>query len=266
MTEIGLVYFEAPCPDFPVEYRYKGQLPLMTSRNYIQQQSPGHIVAFDCELSGPMLSLHGMVNLGAVLIDGQTGKTVKTFGAVINLPEGREWDQETVDRFWNASPELRQTRMTVLEQQGKELKDAMDEFVEFLNGCFVVSFGNLSLVANRLDVDAAWVDLYLSLAGYLPLRLIFRDRKDAKQVERLVDTNSFHQGVCRMTHRSVKEFESSGSNFHCGVAALKHLRVKERARTRISHNPSDDAENIGQTHYLVLKALDNFCLYGTKYN
>lgn len=208
------------------------------------------IVIFDAEYTGPMLTQNAMIGLGAVLKRVYDNVTINSIDLILDLPKGRTWDDET-KFFFSKTPKLDELRRSVEEGRGLDIKCAMDRFYEFLLKCYIMTNGNMVLGANRLDIDATWINYYLSLCGYNPLHLIF------KQCDRyLIDTNSFHLGCSLMTHEKVKEFETiQGIRFNCGEAALRTLQIKERSTIKSSHNALDDAEHTAQTHALVLNKL-----------
>lgn len=56
------------------------------------------LCCIDAEMTGPRVTRHAMINLGVTILDLNSGQTLDQLDLVINVPEGRMWD-ETV-RVW----------------------------------------------------------------------------------------------------------------------------------------------------------------------
>ncbi len=211
-----------------------------------------YLLVFDCELTGPMVTKHALVSIGAVLLHISTMKTIRHFDVLMNIPPDRGWDPRTVDEFWNNQKQLKNVREIIISGKATDPKKAIDDFVEFLHDCkkMTEDYGGMVLASNRVDIDCSWINYYLSMYDYLPLCSILGS------FQRIVDTNSFHQGVAHISHEQVQEWEKNKKNkFSCSESAFQYLNIRSRPHTRYTHMAVEDAEHLAQAHAMILSRI-----------
>jgi len=105
------------------------------------------LIAFDIETSGSRLVKHAMLELGAVIMDPRTNKTLDTFEVMIAMPRGAGWEQRCLDEFWlkEGGDPVNSTCLrlkyqkycrptqTVLVPEGFEGNAEIEAFVVYLN-------------------------------------------------------------------------------------------------------------------------------------
>lgn len=212
-----------------------------------------YILVLDVELTGPLLLEHALISIGAVLIHVNTLATVSRFDVLMNVPQDKTWDPKTVSEFWTTKPYLIEIMNLIKDGKGMSPKNGIDNFVGFLKQCreSTNKKGGMLICSNRVDIDCTWINYYLALFNYPPLSLIFGT------FDRIVDTNSFHQGVAHITHEQVRDWElnNNHNNFSCSESAFQYLSIKKRPTTKYTHTAMDDAEHTGQAHGMVLQKI-----------
>src|SRR3990172_2437149 len=194
------------------------------------------ILIFDVELSGPNLYKNALVQIGAVLWNIEHNKLENEFLIDINLEEDKQWDVQTVKDFWLSNDELKKNYEKIKNNKGTNIKESIDQFVNFLNYCNTRCNGRMKMGTNRLDIDASWLNMYLCKYNYPPLHLIFG------KIDTLVDTNSFHQACALYTHLDVENFNKERKgNYNPNECVLKYYKIHKRPNTIYDHNPLHDA-------------------------
>lgn len=204
------------------------------------------ILIIDCEFTGPNMVKNAMINLGAVFMKVEEKKTIKKIELIINIPEGKEWDKET-RKWFESNHGTANVLKTVDSNMGMELKTAMNDFYSFIIECTKISDQQLTIAGDHIDIDAGWINYYLALSDIKPLHLI------TGKLSHLVDISSYHKGIANVTHQNVLEFEQyANKKFHHQESVMRYLQITERSSKSYTHNASDDAENIGENHCIVL--------------
>jgi oligoribonuclease (3'-5' exoribonuclease) len=207
------------------------------------------ILIIDCEFTGPNMVKNAMINLGAVFMKVEEKKTLKKIELMINIPQGKEWDKET--RKWFESNHTTINLLKVIdENRGMDIKSAMNDFYSFIIECTKMSDQQLTIAGDHIDIDAGWINYYLAQADIKPLHLI------TGKLSHLVDISSYHKGIANVTHQNVLEFEQyANKKFHHQESVMQYLQITERSPKIYTHIASDDAENIGENHCIVLNHL-----------
>lgn len=209
-----------------------------------------YLFVIDCEMSGPSMMKNGIVNIGAVLMRTEQHELISSKDIILNLPEGRNWDTNT-KQWFESNPILCKIMNLVDMKKGKSVEEGMREFYDFLVECFQ-NYGenNIAIVSDHIDIDAGWINMYLSFIDISPLHLI------TGRVKHLTDISSFHRGVANVTHQKVQEFEThKNQHFHHQESVLQYLNISTRSSQQYTHSAVDDATHIGDTHCLVLNAI-----------
>lgn len=197
--------------------------------------SPIYMIVFDCELTGPCLKKNALINLGASCINCSTGKELSSVDLFLAVSKGKEWDQETVEKFWNKQDHLRELKRWIDAGNGKSCEEAMKDFVDFLKRCYEISKGDICIAADHGDIDASWVNLYLAEAGYPPLHLIFGNFLP------VISLYSYYLGVSQHTLESWVATKRIVKKFSSTEAVMRHLMLKTRPNATKHHLALSDA-------------------------
>jgi hypothetical protein len=208
-----------------------------------------HAVIFDCELSGSSPKKHWMYELGATFHSLIEDRELRSIRLLVNRPQGKDWDEDTL-QFLLKAPHFAETKARVDGGLELEARDAIRKFYDFLKSCYAESGHSMVVGSNRLDIDATWVNTYLTDHDLEPLHKIcgFNNRP--------IDLNSFHQGVAQVPHCNVLDWiKYRGKGFDCAEAAFKHLGITRRPRTSKTHISDDDSKNQAEAHTMILDAI-----------
>jgi hypothetical protein len=208
------------------------------------------MLVFDCELGGPSPKNHWMYEIGAVLWSFKEHTRKKTFRAYINKPDDRSWDPATVKTFLSKLPHYEEAKQIVEEGRGVSAKNAILNFYDFIKTCYAYTKFDMVLGSNRLDIDAFWINTYLTDHDLDPLHKI------CGQNNRPIDLSSFHQGCSLTTHSTVLNFQKNGKGFDCSEAAMRFFAIMVRPSSPKSHNAVDDSDNQAEAHSYVLHAIE----------
>lgn len=134
---------------------------------------PIYIIVVDCELTGPRMDQHSLVNLAAVCYDLTNNKEIDNIDLMLNVPEQKKWDQYTIEDFWQKKQHLIDFKELIEQGKGIDPKDAIDRFVEFLKKyCNNENYDSI-IAADHVEVDLTWINYYLTLYGYPPVHALF---------------------------------------------------------------------------------------------
>lgn len=210
-----------------------------------------YVLGLDGEHTGPRVTDHSMVGAGAALYKVEGVKLIESLDMIIKPRPGTGWSKKTIANFWDTKPHLIELRRSILAGAGISYIEAGEKFYEFLLRCFVLTGGDMVIAMDKSTVDSTWFNYYLSLCGKKPLHLMFGT------CLRIVDTDSFALGACRVTHTKVSELTvwlkaSRNAYFSCSEYAFNCLKIQQRAETRKTHKCLDDAKNIAESHCILI--------------
>lgn len=235
------------------------------------------------------MAVHAMCSISAVMFCLETHKTVSSYDTLIHVEEeGKRWDHYTVETFWSKTVKLQQTMQRIRRGDGVASKIAMDGLVSFLRTCDRTARAkgrHMIMGSNRLDVDVSWINHYLAIYGYDPLCHILG------RFVRMIDTNSFHQGVAWITHQEIVDFEYSSQNispstntnqrfhhnnnssspqssvgsqnintrtwFSINESAFRRMGIHHRPVNPNNHMSLSDAQHTAQAHAMILSKMES---------
>lgn len=213
------------------------------------------IISFDAECSGGNLETHAMVELGAAAVKFSDKVVISLgeWGSVMSVPDGRGWDADCVDNFWNTTPALK-AKKEVVEKTPISPVTAMSQFVawvEFIvKHCAGGDSSRVRFVTDNSAFDSAWVGLYLSkFADHEPLPTFFG------KFQAVIDTSSYHQGLARIDHVEERKRKRGTGHFSEDKACREALKVPDDIVSVVphDHNPVHDAQNIAAEHGIILR-------------
>lgn len=198
-----------------------------------------HILALDIETSGSSYKDNGILSIGASLQD-QEFIEKESFQVNILLPEGRTYEKNCKEKFWDKFPEAQK----FVKNNAIEPKEAMQSFSKFL---FNIEnrYPNTVIVSDNPSFDIAWVDYYLD---------IYADRKPLRYSENEVynmvwDSASIQKAwLC---------FKTPDSSFY---SPPRDHREKLKLQTQYvhDHNPLNDARIIANFYIQTIKQMEQF--------
>lgn len=211
-----------------------------------------YILVFDLEFSGPDFFKHGIVSIGAVLCAYNETNHIfyKEFYQECNLDKNQSFDPNTAEHFWKSTQDLNRLFEKIKAQKANPPQETMKSFVNFLKECYSISNGTMFICTNRVDIDCTWLNLYLCKYGFEPLHLLF-----GKMI-RIIDTNSFHQGISQTLHyETLQDHSEFYSNYNANESAFKSLNIKRRPQTKYDHCSINDAKWLAEAHILILQKI-----------
>lgn len=217
---------------------------------------PIYMIVFDCELTGPNLCKNALINLAAVCVNSSSGEEFASIDLFISPAEGKEWDEKTVEDFWNKQDHLLKVKHSIEKGEGKPLKQAIKEFVDFLTKCYQESKGEIFIAADHSDVDCSWVNQELCNCGYPPLHLIFGTFNP------IISLYSYYLGLSQHTLESWTATKKLIPKFSATEAAMKHLQLRKRSNVVKYHLALADAKAEVYNYRMIAPFLQHMKRFG----
>lgn len=201
-----------------------------------------YIIAFDFETFGPVPSIHGFTQLGAIIGSLANGHIIDTFNEYANQADYKA-DPECIETHWHKHPEKYTETLDKCEESKKHPLEVIELFVEWI-GKFVEKNKTTSiyLITDCSTFDSGILKTF-SLCS--TLKII-----DKKSVRDIIDTTSYYLGVSRlfMTEEIV-----DGNSFEL---ACKSLGLQDfKSTTKNDHNPVNDSIVIFEKYKFINDAL-----------
>lgn len=207
-----------------------------------------YIIAIDAEYSGPSLKKHAVIEIAAVLFHIPSMIKVDSFSSFCKIPEGKGWCHQTVEGFWKKTENTK----SIYEHYVKNC-DSYPTHLEVITAFYkwALKWGMLLkndvvLCSDFPEVDCTYLNALLDEADLPPLHLMFG------HFQTVVSLSSYHQGVCQISHKEIKEMPRNWNHLYCvrSWLGLKQTGVKS------SHRAAEDALQLVITHAEVL---NKFC-------
>jgi hypothetical protein len=224
-----------------------------------EERKYGYInIALDLEGTGWSMKRHGIVQLGAVVMESETRKVLETFEVDINLPEDRGWEDRCVNEFWNSKEPLRNLKKKIDNDEGEAPKVAMKKFCTFMQRAFeTYAYGDINrvrILTDTVSYDPGWINLYLAeYADSKPLHLIFEGK-----FRDVIELGSYEQGRSGITHTEEllqvddqKRKEGRGY-FSQEKSCLKKLKITDTPKVEADHHAVNDAINMAEMFNIVM--------------
>jgi len=210
-----------------------------------------HFIMFiDVESTGQHLTRNEMPCFAACLVDEETMRLVDEFIVYIKPQDSKDfqWEQRTLDEFWD-KPENKQVKADMLknvEASGIEPKEAMKKFVDWVNHIPMEIRKNTTIWTDTAGYDVAWMNRYLSEAGYSSVNYLLVDDYQSTR-----DSNSFYRGIANiLPGNGDKSIEAAFKKLGIDYANFeKHVPFPH------DHNPLNDVKNASFKLGFVLKVL-----------
>ena len=232
-----------------------------------------YVLTFDIELTGPNFVANSMVNIGAIFTNPD-GVEEDKLDLIINMIPGTDWDQQTLDSFWlkKENTTIKELYNKIKNGQGLPYQAAMEKLEEFLIRCarksicapqqsYAPEWCSLTILSDRAYIDIAWINYYMNLCGkkgileYLN-SLIVAPRGFGKSV-RVLDGNSYAQGLAVKTANEITSFEQKNSKFwNAEESMLIHWNVNTRSQTPHTHCALDDAKRTSDHHNFITATIN----------
>jgi len=203
-----------------------------------------YIIAFDFEAFGPIPSIHGFTQLGAVIGSLTSGHIVDTFNEYANQSEYSS-DPDCIEDHWLKNPERYAETLEKCTESTKHPQEVVNMFVDWI-AKFVKERQTESVY---LITDCSTFDSGLLKAFSLTSTLKIVNKKSVRDI---IDTTSFFLGVSRlfMTEEIV-----DGTSFDLACKSLDLDPLKFKSSVKHDHNPVNDATVIFERYKFINDAL-----------
>jgi hypothetical protein len=204
-----------------------------------------YVIAFDFESFGPIPTIHGFTQLGAIIGNLTSGHIIDTFSMYANQ-SCYSVDNNCIETFWLKTPE----RFIETLEKCNESKIQPQEVVElFIN--WIKKFVNEKGESIYLITDCSTYDTSILKTFSLcnTLKLINNIPRD------IIDTTSFYLGVSGLF---MTEDIVDGNSFEL---ACKKLKLPEfNSVVKHDHNPVNDSTVIFQKWKFINDGIMNISL------
>ena len=235
-------------------------------------------ISFDIEATGCRPTRHAMIELGAVAINTNTGKTLSRFSVEIQMPQDRIWEKRCLTEFWDNKDwekleddnptkakkketyeRLQTKRKRVTIGKGETPKDAMLSFIGWV-GTVYEEFAKkdrhrVQFLRDTVAFDSAGVNNYLDeFADHDPLNLFFKDEKGAPKFCDVICTSDIARGLSVVSHDEVLEIKRKQGWYDRDETCRKKLKIPDSFQPDAEHNHDavSDAEYIGKEHIIQM--------------
>lgn len=123
----------------------------------IQQTNEKVYLGMEVLLTGRTISRHAMIRFGCVIVDSKT-KELERFQISLRMPPGSLWEDEWRDTYWVKHADVLQD----IVHTARSPQEAMSLFVLWIDDMDERYKNRLILISGKMNVDVAWINLYLS--------------------------------------------------------------------------------------------------------
>jgi hypothetical protein len=203
-----------------------------------------YVIAFDFESFGPIPSIHGFTQLGAIIGSLTNGHIIETFNEYANQAEYSS-DPDCIESHWLKTPERYAETLDKCSDSTKHPHEVVEMFVDWISK-FVKKYEKESfyLITDCSTFDSGILKTF-SLCS--TLKII-----NKKSVRDIIDTTSFYLGVSRlfMTEEIV-----DGNSFELACKSLGLDPEKFKSSVQHDHNPVNDSIVIFERYKFINDAL-----------
>lgn len=214
-----------------------------------------HILAVDCEVSGMNFFVHSLLEMGAAVIEVETGNVVSQFHRYFGI-ENVEWQEDTKKEFWD-NPKHGDGTKTPLELMVARGSDSVSksngihDFVEWAREIDknLPDKHRIVVVSDTAGFDYSWISFHMSdcfsRKGDAPsLDYLFGKWQSVKEI------TSFYRGILR------DPYSKSGKESF--LAAFADYDIPQNVREPLyDHNPKNDATFIAVRAAYAIKQIQN---------
>lgn len=189
-----------------------------------------YVVAFDFESFGPIPSIHGFTQLGAIIGSLTDGHIIDSFNEYANQ-DGYSPDPECIESHWLKHPDRYTETLFKCGESTKSPQEVVESFVHWVSKFVEKEKTNgIYLITDCSTYDSG---ILKSTSLCNTLKIVNKNF-----VRDIIDTTSFFLGVSRLF---MTEDIVDGSSFELACRGLNLDSSKFKSRTKHDHNPVNDA-------------------------
>lgn len=148
-----------------------------------------YIIAFDFETFGPLPTIHGFTQLGAIIGNLSSGQIVDTFSEYANQSD-YVCDSECIESFWLKNPEKYNETLIKCSNSDKHPNEIIQMFIKWIAD--FIENRETSSVYLITDCSAFDTGILKTFSLQSTLKIIKNCPRD------IIDTTSFFLGVSRL--------------------------------------------------------------------
>jgi hypothetical protein len=191
-----------------------------------------HLLAIDVETSGMGLRSNFLIQIGAALIDYNTGTRVDGFSSYLQQPENTIWEPRCVEEFWSKHPVVWKTAQEGIATASPSFI-VRQNFIDWVtNAC---KDRNVQIIFDTAGFDQAWMDYFLGDVSCLYITGKYRQPID------------FSSYLCGLTECG---FDQNPKKVYCE----RHVMIDwPKWEEKHDHNAINDATCIGRDAWYIFK-------------
>lgn len=203
-----------------------------------------YVLAIDFECAGGIPRLNGFTQMGAVVLDAETGKKIAGFNMYSNMV-GYEWEGCCLREFWSRNPERWEETKAGIAKSSLSCTEVVAVFVAWVRGVceghptHVVSDNtpfDIGILKYFADVDIIY------LFGYMTLYI---DLPSAYLAMHAMRNHYLITATEDLSTKRVALAAIAGPEVPCFVSSVKH-----------DHNPENDAHAMAERWVFVRTHLE----------
>lgn len=195
-----------------------------------------YVIAFDFETLGPVPSINGFTQLGAVIGSLTSGHIVDTFSQYANQADYIS-DPDCIETFWLKHPKRYRETLECCGNSSKHPQEVIENFIQWVQK-FVQEHGtSVYLITDCSTFDSGILKTF-SLCS--TLKIVSKSPRD------IIDTSSYYLGVSRLF---MTEDIVDGNSFELARKALGLGVFKPSVKA--DHNPVNDATEIFEKYKFI---------------
>jgi hypothetical protein len=200
-----------------------------------------YVIAFDFESFGPIPTVHGFTQLGAVIGSLTTGHIVDTFCEYANQSDYVS-DTDCIETFWLKNPERYHETLEKCNKSNKHPQEVVEMFLKWISNFIEKRGESVYLITDCSTYDSGILKTF-SLCS--TLKIINKNcPRD------IINTTSFYLGISRLF---MTEDIVDGSSFDLACKSLNLPQFKSTSKH--DHNPVNDATVIFEKYKFINDAL-----------
>jgi len=187
-----------------------------------------YVIAFDFETFGPIPSVNGFTQLGAVVGCLSTGRVVDVFGQYASQ-QGYYPDNDCIESFWLKNPERYQETLTACSISTYTPYDVIELFLKWVSKHVEQRGSSIYLITDCSTFDSG---ILKSFSLQRTLKIVTKYPRD------IIDTCPFYLGVAGLY---MTEEQVDSSSFEMARKKLGLPVFKSATHSEHDHNPINDS-------------------------
>ena len=134
-----------------------------------------YFLAIDVEASGQGIKTNFMTQLGAALINIESGEIEEVYRSYLAQPERTNWEERCLNEFWLKHPKLYEETLLGVDA-ARPAQEVMAEFKDWVLD--VTEDKQVTIIFDTAGFDQAWVDYNLGDTSCLYLLGYYKPTRD----------------------------------------------------------------------------------------